>query len=237
MSVLDGVTGGSHGWPSIHDPPHRHRCVPRHGGDELPGWNEVRYLPPGLTTCRSATRSTTGLPHILDGRTHHDVERHRHHHTGVGQSKSTSWTVGRVDACHLAATAATTSTWVVYGPLGYFADEFVGSSLDLATWSVYNRLGDQDNSEVNAVIPANARVAGGSLFIDSKFEDVMAGDTTTGPPNSTPRPLHVCTDLFEEHVPLRPGGRAGQDRRRYRPVAVYLDARLHAATAPAELGG
>jgi beta-glucanase (GH16 family) len=73
----------------------------------------------------------------------------------------------------------------------YLFDDFPGSSIDLSKWTVYDRLGDQVNSEVNAVIPANVRVSSGSLLIDSKFEDVVAGDTTTGAPN--PRTVHYTS--------------------------------------------
>ena len=108
--------------------------------------------------------------------------------TRVTTTRATTWNVAGT-LTKVTATRAT--TWTVFGPLGYFADEFTGSTLDLGLWDVYNRLGDQDNQEVNAVIPANVRVTGGSLFIDSKFEDVVAGDSTTGPPN--PRTVHYTS--------------------------------------------
>ena len=69
-----------------------------------------------------------------------------------------------------------------------FFDDFTGSTVDTAKWTIYNRLADQVNLEVNAVIPANARISSGSLAIDAKFEDVSAGDTTTAAPN--PRTVH-----------------------------------------------
>lgn len=79
------------------------------------------------------------------------------------------------------------------------SDEFIGSSINTARWTVYNRLGDQVNGEVNAVIPANIRVTGGSLFIDSKFEDVLAGDTTTAAPN--PRTVHYTSGQIAQASP------------------------------------
>ena len=107
----------------------------------------------------------------------------------VTGSRATTWNVAGV-LTRITATRAT--TWNVAGPTSvYLSDDFTGTTVDLATWDVYNRLGDQDNQEVNAVIPANARVAGGSLLIDAKFEDVMAGDTTTGAPN--PRLVHYTS--------------------------------------------
>src|SRR3954451_7846464 len=69
----------------------------------------------------------------------------------------------------------------VYGYLQ--SDDFSGSSLDLTKWLALTRLGDQANSEVQGMQAANVRVTGGSLFIDSKFETVTSGDTTTGAPN------------------------------------------------------
>lgn len=79
------------------------------------------------------------------------------------------------------------------------SDQFAGSSIDSDMWTVYNRLGDQVNSEVNAVIPANVRVSSGTLKIDSKFEDVVAGDTTTGAPN--PRTVHYTSGQIAQKAP------------------------------------
>ncbi len=60
-------------------------------------------------------------------------------------------------------------------------DDFPGTAIDTTKWTVYNRIGDLANNEVNGVIPANVRVSGGSLFIDSKFEDVTIGDSQVAP--------------------------------------------------------
>lgn len=77
-------------------------------------------------------------------------------------------------------------------------DDFPGSAIDPLKWVVYDRLADQVNSEVNAVIPANVRVSGGDLLIDSKFEDVVAGDTTTGAPN--PRTVHYTSGQVSQRI-------------------------------------
>lgn len=77
-----------------------------------------------------------------------------------------------------------------------FADEFTGSTLS-PRWLAYDRLGDQANGEVNAVKPANVRISGGSLLIDSKFEDVVAGDTTTSAPN--PRTVNYSSGQVANH--------------------------------------
>ena len=72
-----------------------------------------------------------------------------------------------------------TTTTVLY-------DDFSGSALDLNQWVPYNRIGDLINNEVNGVTPNNVRVANGSvsgksLFIDSKFEDIVIGDSQVAP--------------------------------------------------------
>ena len=60
-------------------------------------------------------------------------------------------------------------------------DPFPGAAIDTSKWTVYNRIGDLTNGEVNGVIPANVRVANGSLFIDAKFEDTTIGDSQVAP--------------------------------------------------------
>lgn len=73
-------------------------------------------------------------------------------------------------------------------------DDFPGTSIDTTKWTVYNRPGDQANSEVNAVIPANVRVSSGNLLIDSKFEDVVSADTLPGTPDArTPATYHYTS--------------------------------------------
>lgn len=80
----------------------------------------------------------------------------------------------------------------------YVYDDFPGSAIDPTKWVVYNRLGDQVNGEVSAVIPANVRVSSGDLLIDQKFEDVSAGDTTTSAPN--PRTVHYTSGQISQRA-------------------------------------
>jgi beta-glucanase (GH16 family) len=62
-----------------------------------------------------------------------------------------------------------------------FFDDFVGTSIDSAKWTVYDRLSDQANGEVNCVIPQNVSVNGGLLSGVSKFEDRVCGDSVEPP--------------------------------------------------------
>jgi beta-glucanase (GH16 family) len=78
--------------------------------------------------------------------------------------------------------SAITDYIIQYRPKA-ISQQFLGTQLDPLEFTAYDRLGDTANSEVNAVVPRNARVTGGSLFIDSKFETVIAQDSTTAPPN------------------------------------------------------
>jgi beta-glucanase (GH16 family) len=103
---------------------------------------------------------------------------------------------GTVTTPPVTGTIAVTLGPVVAAASGTFgnyilADDFPGTSISSSNWEVYDRLGDQVNNEVNAVIPANVRVSSGTLKIDSKFEDVVAGDTTTSAPN--PRTVHYTS--------------------------------------------
>jgi hypothetical protein len=140
---------------------------------------------------------------------------------------------GGAKASAVAATVTASATNPVATPY-FLYDDFSGSSIDSTIWTVYNRLGDQANSEVDAVIPANVRVSSGTLKIDSKFEDVVAGDTTTGRAEPADRPLHVRSDRADPPgVPLRHRRGARQDLRWDGDVAVYLDARHELAGIPA----
>lgn len=60
-------------------------------------------------------------------------------------------------------------------------DEFNGTTIDTTKWDVYDRIGDQANSEVNCVIPANVSISGGMLNGLSKHEDHTCGDTLQAP--------------------------------------------------------
>jgi len=63
----------------------------------------------------------------------------------------------------------------------YFFDDFTGTSLDLAIGGHTNRISDQVNGEVNAMLAANVSVASSILSITSKFEDAFIGDTVQSP--------------------------------------------------------
>src|SRR4051812_30118805 len=60
-------------------------------------------------------------------------------------------------------------------------DDFLGTSVDSSKWTVFDRLSDQANSEVNCVIPQNVSVSGGLLSGVSKFEDHTCGDSIEPP--------------------------------------------------------
>jgi beta-glucanase (GH16 family) len=62
-----------------------------------------------------------------------------------------------------------------------FFDDFTGSSIDPAKWTVLDRLSDQANAEVNCVVPQNVSVNGGLLTGVSKFEDHVCGDSLQSP--------------------------------------------------------
>jgi beta-glucanase (GH16 family) len=67
-------------------------------------------------------------------------------------------------------------------------DDFLGTSIDTTKWQVYDRIGDLVNSEVNCIVPANVRVAGSMLLIDSKAEAYTCSDTMPSrlSPGATP---------------------------------------------------
>lgn len=56
-----------------------------------------------------------------------------------------------------------------------FADEFDGTGLDTAAWSVGDRPGDADNDESQCYVPGNVWVADGMLQIRSKVDPSCAG--------------------------------------------------------------
>jgi len=62
-----------------------------------------------------------------------------------------------------------------------FFDDFAGASIDPLKWTVYNRLGDWGNSEINCIVPGDVAVSSGTLKITSKFEDHVCGDTIIAP--------------------------------------------------------
>lgn len=60
-------------------------------------------------------------------------------------------------------------------------DDFRGTSIDSNKWTVFDRISDQVNGEVNCVVPANISVGSGLLSGLSKFEDHVCGDTVQAP--------------------------------------------------------
>jgi beta-glucanase (GH16 family) len=62
-----------------------------------------------------------------------------------------------------------------------FFDDFLGTSIDTAKWTVFDRLSDQDNHELNCVVPENVSVKDGLLEGVSKYEDHRCGDSLEWP--------------------------------------------------------
>jgi beta-glucanase (GH16 family) len=62
-----------------------------------------------------------------------------------------------------------------------FWDDFNGPSIDGAKWRVLQRLSDQVNGELDAVLAVNASVSNGVLEGVSKFEDYTIGDSEEAP--------------------------------------------------------
>lgn len=65
--------------------------------------------------------------------------------------------------------------------VGIPVDDFSATEINGSLWTIYNRIGDQANSEQQGMIPANVRQTGGSLIIDTKFEDIVVNDEFTVP--------------------------------------------------------
>jgi beta-glucanase (GH16 family) len=62
-----------------------------------------------------------------------------------------------------------------------FFDDFLGTSIDSTKWTVFDRLSDQANNEVNCVVPENVSVKDGLLEGVSKYEDRRCGDSVESP--------------------------------------------------------
>jgi beta-glucanase (GH16 family) len=60
-------------------------------------------------------------------------------------------------------------------------DDFLGSTLDTAKWTAFDRIGDQANGEIDCCLSANVSVAGGNLRGLSKHEDHSCGDSLMSP--------------------------------------------------------
>jgi beta-glucanase (GH16 family) len=69
----------------------------------------------------------------------------------------------------------------VDGAAALFFDDFLGTSIDPTKWSVFDRIGDQVNGEINCCIPSNVSVSGGYLSGASRLEDHSCGDTVQAP--------------------------------------------------------
>ncbi|MGZ4723054.1 MAG: glycoside hydrolase family 16 protein, partial [Ilumatobacteraceae bacterium] len=81
-------------------------------------------------------------------------------------------------------------------PVTVFFDDFTGTAVDPAKWTVFDRLSDQVNGEVNCVAPQNVRVRDGLLEIVSKFEDRTCGDTV-----EPARTLHYTSGQVQQATP------------------------------------
>jgi beta-glucanase (GH16 family) len=77
-----------------------------------------------------------------------------------------------------------------------FFDDFSGTSVDPAKWTVLDRLSDQVNNEVNCVAPENVSVSGGVLRIVSKHEDRSRGDSL-----EPPRTMHYTSGQIQQETP------------------------------------
>ncbi len=105
----------------------------------------------------------------------------------VGSASSAGDPVGsvsRTDTAPAGGVGSTASTGAVSGtsaasqaPGTIFFDDFDGTFVDPARWTVFDRLSDQANAEVNCVAPHNVSVADGMLKIVSKFEARTCGDS------------------------------------------------------------
>jgi beta-glucanase (GH16 family) len=79
-----------------------------------------------------------------------------------------------------AAEGKRTNTRAPKGTVIFF-DDFLGDSIDSTKWTVFDRLSDQDNHEVNCVVPENVSVKDGLLEGVSKYEERRCGDSVEPP--------------------------------------------------------
>jgi beta-glucanase (GH16 family) len=117
-------------------------------------------------------------------------------------------TVGCLAACSGASGegGSSTSTTSAKPAVTVFSDDFDGTTLDPAKWTVLDRLSDQANNEVNCVAPDNVSVSDGVLEIVSKFEDRTCGDTAPSKVGSVieqapPRTLHYTSGQIQQATP------------------------------------
>lgn len=91
-------------------------------------------------------------------------------------------------------------------PVTIFSDDFAGTAIDPANWTVFDRLSDQANNEVNCVVPQNVSVRDGLLRIVSKFEDSTCGDTAPSKVGDVtglapPRTMHYTSGEVQQATP------------------------------------
>jgi beta-glucanase (GH16 family) len=105
---------------------------------------------------------------------------------------------GCVAGCSEATVGSGSSTSEAspHAPVTIFFDDFAGATLDPARWTVFDRLSDQANNEVNCVAPQNVNVRNGLLEIVSKFEDRACGDTL-----EPARTLHYTSGQVQQATP------------------------------------
>jgi beta-glucanase (GH16 family) len=115
---------------------------------------------------------------------------------------------GCVAACSESAGGggSTTSAEAAKAPVTIFSDDFDGTTVDPAKWTVFDRLSDQANNEVNCVAPQNVSVSSGLLQIVSKFEDRTCGDSAPSKVGSEiglapPRTLHYTSGQLQQATP------------------------------------
>jgi beta-glucanase (GH16 family) len=112
---------------------------------------------------------------------------------GTNAAKNTTATFTASGSYTLVATirdaagaSATSSLNVTVNPSGgggttILFDDFLGSSIDSSKWTVFDRISDQVNGEINCCVPSNVSVSAGILNGVSKFEDHTCGDSQQAP--------------------------------------------------------
>jgi beta-glucanase (GH16 family) len=113
---------------------------------------------------------------------------------------------GSVSVTSAEAPASVTSAEAPKAPVTVFSDDFDGSNVDPAKWTVFDRLSDQANNEVNCVAPQNVSVSNGLLQIVSKFEDRACGDAAPSKVGSEigldlPRTMHYTSGQIQQATP------------------------------------
>lgn len=72
-----------------------------------------------------------------------------------------------------------------------FFDDFPGTSLNAAKWTVLDRISDQVNGEINCCVPANVSIGSSLLSGVSKFEDHVCGDSIQAPVTENYTSWHI----------------------------------------------